>query len=97
MKVFELLRDDIPVPTEAELCAALAKMNWSYEFDDSEYVRRSGQKMMEKIENMVYQSYKVNPNKTMEIWNKYCPWSERLDEVVVPDFIFRFGAMEDER
>ena len=97
MKVFEILRDDIPVPSEVELRAALSKVNWSYEFDESEYVRRAGQRVMEKIENMVYQSYKVDPQKTMEIWKNYCPWSKKLDEAVIPDFIFRFEAMENER
>lgn len=95
MKVFEILRNDIPVPSEKDLVAFMSTMNWSYEFSDDDYVRVKGQKMMERLENMVYQSYKKDPVLTMQIWRANCPWAIRLDEEVIPDFILRFQAQEN--
>ena len=56
MKVFEILRADTPIPTEKELVNVMTTINWSYEFSDDDYTRRKGQKMMERLENMVYQA-----------------------------------------
>ena len=95
MKVFEILHADTPVPSEKELVNAMTTINWSYEFDESDYVRNRGQKMMVRLENMVYQSYKKDPVKTMSIWHAHCPWAKKLDETVVPDFILRFQALEN--
>jgi hypothetical protein len=95
MKVFEILRADTPIPTEKELVNVMTTINWSYEFSDDDYTRRKGQKMMERLENMVYQAYKKDPVKTMSLWHAHCPWAKQLDEAVVPDFVIRFQALEN--
>ncbi len=95
MKVFEILRNDILPPSEKELVAALKKMNWNYEFADDDFDRKRGEKMMEHLENMVYQSYKIDPEKTLELWKKLCPYAKKLDESVIPDFILRFQAIDE--
>lgn len=95
MKVFEILRNDITAPSESELASTLSKVNWGYEFSDDDRTVVRGQKMMEKVENMVYQAFKVNPEKTMKVWRKYCPWAKKLDESILPDFIQRFRTIDE--
>lgn len=97
MRVFELLRDDITAPSDAELVSMLKTVNWNYEFDDNERVRTRGAKMMEQIENSVYQAFKVNPDKTLNIWKTFCPWAKKLDESIIPDFIQRFQTIENKK
>lgn len=95
MKVFEILRTDITAPSDSELASILGKVDWGYEFSDNERTIARGKKMMEQVENMVYQSFKVNPTKTMTLWRKYCPWAKKLDESVLPDFIQRFQTIDE--
>jgi len=95
MKVFEILRNDITAPSDSELGSVLAKVDWNYEFSDDERTRTRGQKMMEQAENMVYQAFKVNPDNTMKMWRKFCPWAKKLDETILPDFIQRFRTIDE--
>ena len=93
MKVFEIFKDTVP-PTEAELKAILARLDWSYEFSDSEYTQQKGQKMMEHAENLMYSFYKKKPEKALTLWKKYCPYAKNLSEGIEPDFITRFRLIE---
>lgn len=95
MLVFEILRNDIPVPSEQELILLMKRIDWSYEYSDSEYSKSRGAKMMEQLENMMYQYYKVNPSSAMKLWTKHCPYAKSLDESVIPDFILRFDAIDE--
>ena len=94
MKVREIFKDMAP-PSEGELASILSKLDWSYEFSDSEYVQRKGQKMMEHAENMMYSFYKRNPTKALSLWKKFCPYAKNLSEDIEPDFIVRFKLVDE--
>lgn len=94
MRVFEILRTDVAAPSDSELASLLKTVNWNYDFDDNDRVRIRGAKVMEQVENSVYQAFKVNPEKTLATWRKFCPWAKKLDESVIPDFIQRFQTID---
>ena len=95
MLVFEILRNDVPVPTDRELISLMKSADWNYEYSDSDFLKKRGARVMEQIENMMYQLYKVDPTSALKIWSDYCPYAKKLDESIVPDFILRFTAIDE--
>lgn len=94
MKVFEILKNDTPVPSAKELKNFLSKMDWQYEFSDDSRVITRGAKQMDLAENMLYALYKKDSKKALQIWSECCPWADKLEEGQDPDFITRFKLLE---
>jgi hypothetical protein len=93
MKVFEILRDDVKTVTEQEVIARMRAFNWSYEYDESFARQAWGARELELIENMVYQLWKNEPDRAVQIWNENVDTAP-ADKTVVPSFIFRLQAQE---
>lgn len=91
MKVFEVLQKDAVSLPEGELEERLSRFDWKYEFADSSYQRAKGQRELELLENQVYQLWKRQPERALELWQAHCPWS-----VVgaTPSFIRRLEVQE---
>lgn len=90
MKVFEVLKNNVGAPSSEELERALRGANWSYEYDPNPMAFAKGHSYMQLLENMVYQFWKVNPDKANELWKKHCP--QAVDGT--PSFILRLQAQE---
>jgi hypothetical protein len=94
MKVFEILRSDVPNITEQEIIEQLKHFNWKYEFSDDSSVVKKGEKQLEMLENIVYKFWKENPKKAVQLWNTYSSGSANL--TTTPSFIFRLQAQEED-
>jgi hypothetical protein len=90
MKVFEVLRKDLDAISEEEIASRLNRFNWDYEFQPN---LRKNLKELEILENLVYQVWKKNPEKAVQIWNENTPYSQK-DKTIVPSFIFRLQAQD---
>ena len=95
MKVFEILRNDVKVLTEQQVIDRMKRFDWMYEFSDNAAQLSAGNRELELIENMVYQLWKINPDKTVQLWNTHCP-DTPTDKTIVPSFILRLKAQDDE-
>lgn len=93
MKVFEILRDDVPLVTEEQVIDRMKSFDWKYEFSDDVSRITWGMRELEIIENMVYQLWKNNPEKAVQIWNEHSAASPS-DKSVEPSFIFRLAEQE---
>jgi hypothetical protein len=93
MKVFEILRDDVKSVTEQQVIDRMQAFDWKYEFSDDVTRIAWGGRELELIENMVYQLWKKNPDRAVQIWNEHCPMAPS-DKAVAPSFIFRLQAQE---
>lgn len=87
MKVFEILQPQ--AVSEEVLAARLKGFDWKYEF--SEDVRRQmrGHKQMAELEMMMFEFWKRNPDRAIELWAKYTPYGK---EGVTPSFIIRMES-----
>jgi hypothetical protein len=93
MKVFEILRNDTPAATEQQIIERMKGFDWKYEFAEDDRRVKRGQKELELLENLVYQFWKINPDRAVQIWNTYSPGLSEAN-TVVPSFIFRLQAQE---
>lgn len=93
MKVFEILRRDVKCVTEEEIKERMSRFNWHYEFSEDVTKLAAGMRELELIENMIYQLWKTNPEKAIQLWNTLSPDSP-ADKTVVPSFIFRLQNQE---
>jgi len=93
MKVFEILRDDVQKVTEQQVIDRMVAFDWKYEFSDNVSRMAWGQRELELIENQVYQLWKQNPARAVELWNTHSPGAPE-DKSVEPSFIFRLQAQE---
>jgi hypothetical protein len=91
MKVFEVLRKDLDAISEEEIASRLSRFNWDYEFQPN---LRKNLKELEILENLVYQVWKKNPEKAVQLWNENTPYSQN-DKTIVPSFIFRLQAQDE--
>ena len=94
MKVFEILRNDVAVVTEDAVVERMKRFDWKYEFSDDVTKLAWGQRELELIENMVYQLWKKEPEKTVAMWNTKSPEGSE-DKTIVPSFIIRLQEQED--
>lgn len=92
MKVFEILRSDIPALTEEQIIGRLKTFDWKYEFSEDSRRVMKGERELEVLENIVYRLWKTNPDRAVQIWNEHSPGSAR--STTVPSFIFRLQAQE---
>jgi len=88
MKVSEVLSTENPQVTEEQVLGRLTKIDWRYEFSDDFRRISSGQRDMEILENMVYEFWKTNPERAVELWNGHCPFVP-ADKTSTPVFILR--------
>lgn len=93
MKVSEVLSTEIPQITEEQILSRIKKIDWRYEFSDDIRRLSSGQREMEMIENSVYEFWKLNPTRAVEIWNEHCPFVP-ADKTATPVFILRKQLQE---
>lgn len=93
MKVFELLRNNVAMVTEQQIIDKLRVFDWQYEFsEDARRVSR-GSRELELLENMIYNLWKTNPVRAVQIWNENAPGFQSA-KVVMPSFIFRLQSQE---
>ena len=95
MKVFEVLRTDIAPVAEKSLISRLKSFDWKYEFSNDFMKRAVCEREMESLENQIYQLWKQNPDRAVELWNKYCPYVPE-DKNITPSFIFRLQSQEED-
>ena len=95
MKVFELLRSDIKVVSEEQIVERMKRFDWKYEFAEDISRIAWGNRELEIIENMIYQMWKASPDKAVALWNEHGQGTP-ADKTVVPSFIFRLEAQENE-
>ena len=95
MKVFELLRDDIKVVSEEQIVERMKRFDWKYEFSEDISRISWGNRELEIIENMIYQLWKSKPERATQLWNEHGQGTP-ADKTVVPSFIFRLEAQENE-
>ena len=94
MKVFEILRNDVPPMTEEQVIARLKAFDWSYEFSDDFRRQAHGRREMEILENLVYRLWKQNPENAVRIWNEHCPYVSE-DRNTTPSFIFSLQYQDE--
>lgn len=87
MKLFELR--SLPL-TEETIAERIRKADWMYEFSDDERRQERGEREMSKLESMVFEYWKQNPDKAVELWNTLSPVGAR-DKKMVPSFILRLN------
>jgi hypothetical protein len=92
MKVFEILRSDIPALTEEQIVSRLKTFDWKYEFSEDARRVMKGERELEVLENVVYRMWKTNPDRAIQIWNEHSPGS--AGSTAIPSFIFRLQAQE---
>ena len=90
MKVFEILQQCPPV-SEENLINSLKGFDWKYEFSDDNRRQQRGHKAMNILENMVFQFWKTDPNRAIELWNSYSPYGK---DGVTPSFIIRLESQD---
>ena len=90
MKLFELFGTTAPIVTEELLIEKINEFDWAYEFSESEWRQRQGQKNLEELERMVFNFWKEKPNEAIKLWNNNAPCGIR-DSSVVPEFIVRMS------
>jgi hypothetical protein len=74
--------------TEELIIDRIKTADWKYEFSDDERRMRKGHQAMERLEGMVFEYWKENPDKAVELWNTYSP-AKAPKKDIVPSFIFR--------
>lgn len=96
MRVFEILRDDVEAVSESVLTEKLATFDWKYEFSDDLNRQSKGLKQLSILENLVYKFWKKEPEKAIELWNKYSGVSKlaHFDSECIPSFILRLQSQE---
>jgi hypothetical protein len=85
MKLFELR--NLPL-TEEVVADRIKNADWMYEFCDDTRRQERGQLEMDRLESMVFEYWKQNPEKAVELWNTLSPVGAR-DKKMVPSFIVR--------
>jgi len=93
MKVFELLRTDVPNITEQQVIERLKGFDWKYEFSENISHITWGMRELELIENLVYQVWKKNPESAINIWNEHSPEGTG-NKSIVPSFILRLQSQD---
>lgn len=88
MKVLEILQAQ--VVNEEALTNQLKQMDWNYEYAESAGRQRRGHAAMAQLENNLYEFWKRNPTRALELWVKHSPFGK---EGVTPSFIMRMEAM----
>ena len=90
MKVHELFgaqQDDTRLYSEQELVNALQLHDWMAEYSDNDFRINRATKNLARLEESVYQLWKVNPSTAITMWKKYTPYGNYMQEGVVPGFI----------
>lgn len=88
------VQDILQAPTQTNdknIEESLKKFNWRYEFSDDLSEIQKGTQKLALIENQIYNIWKKNPDKAIDLWNKYCPWSQKSG---TPIFLLRLEAQE---
>jgi len=83
MRLFELQSRPL---TEETIAEKIRKADWMYEFSDDERRQERGRLEMERLESMVFEYWKKNPEKAVELWNTLSPVGAR-DKLTTPSFI----------
>lgn len=90
MKVHELFgaqSDNARLYSEQELVNALQLHDWMAEFSDNDFRINSAAKNLDRLEESVYQVWKVNPDAAIKLWKRYTPYGNYMSEGVTPGFI----------
>lgn len=90
MKLFELFGTTAPIVTEELLIEKIKTFDWAYEYSESEWRQREGQKNLQELEEMMYAFWKEKPSEAVKLWNNTAPCGIR-DSNVVPEFIVRMS------
>lgn len=88
MLVLEVLCKEVKPVSEQEVIKRLSAFDWGYEFADDFRRISNGQRELQIIENIVYQLWKINPDKAVQLWNEFCPYVCE-DKMTTPSFIFK--------
>ena len=83
MKVSDILQN---VVTEENLANRLKNFDWKYEFAEDIRRQNRGHKAMMEVEALMYEFWKKNPDRALELWTKYSPYGK---PGVTPSFILR--------
>jgi hypothetical protein len=94
MKLLEVLRRDVKPVSEEQVILRLQAFDWRYEFADDFRRISAGQREMQVIENIVYQLWKINPARAVQIWNEHCPYVHE-DKSRTPSFIYRLQSQDE--
>ena len=89
MKVSDLLTT-APVVNEEFLSERIKQADWKYEFSEDDRRQVRGERAMLDLERLVFEFWKKNPVRAVELWNTQSPCGAR-DKTVVPGFIFKLN------
>ena len=91
MRVSDIL--SICFVEEEQLISKMKRFDWKYEFSENTNHIKKCEQELTLIENSVYQIWKTNPTRAINLWNQYCPIIPE-GEFVQPSFIFKLQAQE---
>lgn len=94
MKVFEILRPDMPALSESQIINKLRSFNWKYEYLDSTFLKNRANDELAIIENAIYKLWKQDKQKAVSLWNTHSGTSP-IDKTVTPSFILRLDAQDN--
>lgn len=90
MKLFEITRTKAPVVTEETIKKQIQEFDWTFEFSQDEWIQDRGQKKLIELEKTVFEFWKKDPVKAVQVWNNFAPCG-LPNTNTIPEFIIRMS------